>query len=52
MTFEGSVAKYLYSHAKRKTCRIPDIYEYHVPQNSKSVSCVQNDNLAARFQNP
>ena len=24
MTFEGSVAKYLYSHAKRKTCRIPD----------------------------
>ena len=37
MTFEGSVAKYLYSHAKRKTCRIPDIYEYHVPQEKMKI---------------
>ena len=37
MTFEGSVAKYLYSHAKQKTCRIPDIYEYHVPREKMKI---------------
>ena len=37
MTFEGSVAKYLYSHTKQKTCRIPDIYEYHVPQEKMKI---------------
>ena len=37
MMFEGSVAKYLYSHAKRKTCRIPDINEYHVPQEKMKI---------------
>ena len=31
MTLEGSVAEYL-SHAKQKTCCIPHIYEYPVPQ--------------------
>ena len=37
MTFEGGVAKYLYSHAKQKTCRNPDICEYHVPQEKRKI---------------
>ena len=28
----GSITENLYSHAKLKTCSIPDIYEYPVPQ--------------------
>ena len=32
MTLEDTFSEYLSGHEKKKICRIPHNYEYHVPQ--------------------
>ena len=37
MTLEDTFSEYLSGHEKKKTCRIPHNYEYHVPQERKLI---------------